>query len=106
MQYVKLELLILIPFLIGLGQVIKLILASTSSSKPISFLKKMIRSTSRIPYFIWAAGFLCAAIYGFLISPYNGWKFVVDGLFATGFVQGSVVAWTAMGLYDTAKKKE
>lgn len=106
-QYIKYELLILVPFLIGLGKIIKTCLTlGSTTNKAALLVRKLLKTTSRIPYFLWAVAFLVAAIYGFVISPYSGWKLFVDALFATGVIQGSVVAWTAMGLYDTAKKKE
>ena len=106
-QYIKYELMILVPFLIGFGRIIKLCLTNSSTTnKAAKLVRKLIKTTSRIPYFLWAAAFFLSAIYGFIISPYSGWKLFVDALFATGLIQGSVVAWTAMGLYDTAKRKE
>lgn len=106
-QYIKYELLILVPFLIGLGNIVKPCLTLENVTNRVALLvRKLLKTTSRIPYFLWTAAILIAAIYGFVISPYSGWKLFVDALFATGVIQGSVVAWTAMGLYDTAKKKE
>lgn len=101
--YIKPSLMVLVPFLIGLGNIVRLCLTlETVTNKVVLLIRKVFKTTSRIPYFLWAVAFLMATIYGFVISPYSGWKLFADAL-TTGLVQGSVITWTSIGLYNTTK---
>ncbi|MDD4083140.1 MAG: hypothetical protein PHD05_07160 [Sphaerochaetaceae bacterium] len=93
-EYIKSELVFLIPLLIGLGKVLKNRFSKTGQSSDV------------IPVYLLIVGIFVAIVYGFISSTYTGWKMVLDAVIMTGFVQGSIAAWTAMGVYDTTKKKE
>ncbi len=58
-QYIKPALLILVPFLIGLGNVVKCCFTlETVTNKVALLIRKTLRTTSRIPYLLWAVAFL------------------------------------------------
>ncbi len=92
MNYLKPQLLILIPLLVGVGQIAK---------------RRGVRSNS-VPFLLLGLGILIATSYGLVVSQYAGWRMALDAIVITGICQGGVAAFTAMGLYDTAKstKKE
>jgi hypothetical protein len=94
MDYLKPQLLILIPVLIGIGR----LLTQQYGVKP-----------KLIPYFLLVIAFIVATVYGLITSTYTGWRLVLDAVVLSGICHGAVAAFTAMGLYDTAKstvKKE
>jgi hypothetical protein len=94
--YIKPQLLVLIPLLIGMGKAIK----------P-SLKKRSDGSTGRlIPILLLCTSIAVATVYGFIATPYTGWRMVLDSVVITGIVQGSIAAFSAMGLYDTTRKKE
>ncbi len=86
MQFLKPELLILVPFLIGIGEL----------------LKKKVKANS-IPLCLILVSIFVSMIYGLFVSDYTGWRYFVDVFFNIGLLHGSVAAFCAMGLYDTAK---
>jgi len=92
MDYLKPQLLILIPMLVGFGQ----------------FAKRRGMKAKAVPFFLLGIGILIATSYGLIVSTYAGWRMFLDAIVITGICQGGVAAFTAMGLYDTAKstKKE
>ncbi|AEC02047.1 hypothetical protein [Parasphaerochaeta coccoides] len=100
--YILPQLLVLIPFLMGLAQVIKPYLAD--DAKP-NIIKNTLKSTKRIPYILWIISVLISTAYGFIYnSGYaGGLDKAIYAVLIVGILHGSVVAWTAMGLYDTAK---
>lgn len=100
-KYILPQLLILVPFLIGLGNLIKPYLAEDAKT---NIFKKTLKTTQRIPFALWTVSFTVSVIYGFIYqSGYTGWKQAVYAVVIIGLLHGSVVAFTAMGLYDTAK---
>lgn len=92
MNYLKPELLILVPLLIGTGRVIK----------------QKMGGAKWVPLILLAESILIATIYGFVVTTCTGWRMVLDAVVVTGVCHGAVAAFSAMGLYDTAKsaKKE
>lgn len=116
-QYIKPALLALIPFLIGFGEVIKRWLfggqeaavgqeATLKVSALQTFVSKLIPTKKQLPYLIWALAFILSSAYGLITSIYTGWRLVVDAVILTGLVQGSIVGFASMGVFDTLKKKE
>lgn len=94
--YIKPQLLVLIPLLIGIGKAIK----------P-SLKKRSDGSTGRlIPLLLLFTSIAIATVYGFIATTYVGWRMVLDAVVITGIVQGSLAAFSAMGMYDTTRKKE
>ena len=59
-----------------------------------------------IPFILLAIAVAIATIYGFIVSPYHGWRMALDAIFVTGLLQGAVVAFTSMGVYDATKTRE
>ena len=88
MEYIRTALLIAIPFLIGIGKI----------------AKNKGMDAKYIPFLLLGIGIAIAAVYGFMTSTLTGWRYIVDSLFITGVLQGAVVAFSSMGLYDTVKK--
>ncbi|MDY4611486.1 MAG: hypothetical protein SPD11_12820 [Sphaerochaetaceae bacterium] len=101
-KYILPQLLILVPFLIGLGKVIKPYLLDTATD---TLIKRVFKSTSRIPYILWGVSVMVSTAYGFIYnSGYaGGLDKAIFAVLIVGILHGSVVAWTAMGIYDTAK---
>ena len=60
--------------------------------------------TQWIPLLLLAVGIAIDAVDGFVTSTLTGWRYFVDSIFITGLLQGAVVAFASMGLYDTVKK--
>ena len=89
-EFIREGLLIAIPFLIAIGKIAK--------------LKGM--ESKWIPLLLLGIGIAIATVYGFLTSTMTGWRYFVDAIFITGVLQGAVVAFASMGLYDTVKKTE
>lgn len=107
-QHIKPALLALIPVLMGLGQIIKnwLFGESSTDGKVRRTFLKVFKTSKHIPYLIWLLSFILATAWGFVTSTFTGWRMVVDAVLFTGFIQGSLVGFCAMGVFDTAKKKE
>ncbi len=87
-EFIREGLLIAIPFLIAIGKI----------------AKKYGMETKWIPLLLLGVGIAIATVYGFVTSTLIGWRYFVDSIFITGLLQGAVVAFASMGLYDTVKK--
>ena len=87
-EFIREGLLIAIPFLIAIGKIAK---SNGMESK-------------WIPLLLLGIGIAIATVYGFMTSTLTGWRYFVDAIFITGVLQGAVVAFASMGLYDTVKK--
>lgn len=87
-EFIREGLLIAIPFLIAIGKI----------------AKKYGMETKWIPLLLLGVGVVIATVYGFVTSTLTGWRYFVDAIFITGLLQGTVVAFASMGLYDTVKK--
>lgn len=87
-KFLKPELLILVPFLIGLGQLFK---------------AKLNLEGRLVPLCLLGTAVLMATGIGFFISPFVGWRLVLDAVLLTGVCHGAVAAFIAMGIYDTAR---
>lgn len=87
-NYLKPELLILIPLLIGLGQLLK---------------KKFHVHGKYIPYCLLGVSFLIATVVGFILNSFTGWRLYLDAIVVCGLCHGAVAAFVAMGIYDTAR---
>lgn len=95
--YIKPQLIVLIPLLIGMGKAIKPGLKKRSGGS----------STGRlIPVVLLCTSIAISTVYGFVATPYTGWRMILDSVVITGIVQGAIAAFSAMGLYDTTRKKE
>ena len=115
-QYVKPALLVFIPFLIGLGEVIKGWLFPEinegESHKEIKvgrfklFVLRFITTKKRIPYVIWVFAIVLSTVYGLAFSDFTGSRLAVDAVVYTGLVQGSIVGFASMGVFDTLRKKD
>lgn len=87
-EFIREGLLIAIPFLIAIGKI----------------AKNHGMETKWIPLLLLGVGIAIATVYGFVTSTLTGWRYFVDSIFITGLLQGAVVAFASMGLYDTVKK--
>lgn len=87
-EFIREGLLIAIPFLIAIGKI----------------AKNHGMETKWIPLLLLGVGIAIATVYGFVTSPLSGWRYFIDSIFITGLLQGAVVAFASMGLYDTVKK--
>ena len=87
-EYIREGLLVAIPFLIAIGKI----------------AKKYGMETKWIPLLLLCIGIAIATAYGFITSTLSGWRYIADAVFVSGILQGSVVAFASMGLYDTVKK--
>lgn len=97
---IKPTLLILIPILNAIGQWLK-------GEKAVdgTYSKARIKTVD-IPLVLLGISILVSIVYGFIVSTFQGWRMVLDAVVITGLLQGSLVAFVSMGVYDTAKKKE
>lgn len=86
--FIREELLIAIPFLIAIGRI----------------AKNGGIAAKWIPLLLLGIGIAIASVYGFVTSTLVGWRYLVDAIVITGILQGAVVAFASMGLYDTVKK--
>ena len=86
--FIREGLLVAIPFLIAIGRI----------------AKKHGMESKWIPLLLLGIGIAIAAVYGFMTSTLTGWRYLVDSIVITGILQGAVVAFASMGLYDTVKK--
>lgn len=87
-EFIREGLLIAIPFLIAIGKI----------------AKNHGMETKWIPLLLLGVGIAIATVYGFVTSTLTGWRYFIDSIFITGILQGAVVAFASMGLYDTVKK--
>ena len=87
-EFIREGLLIAIPFLIAIGRI----------------AKNGCIGTKWIPLLLLGVGVAIATVYGFVTSTLSGWRYFVDAIIFTGILQGAVVAFASMGLYDTVKK--
>lgn len=103
MNYVRPELIVLVPFLNGIGWLLKAALKEENPNKIQTWVKKQLKGTGNIPFWLIAAGTFLAAIYGLIVSSHTGWKYFVDAIVCIGVIQGTIVALISMGAYDTVK---
>lgn len=87
MEYLRPELLILVPVLIGTGQLAKM----------------QGLQAKRVPFLLLLVGILAASVYGFVTTEYVGWRMILDAIVVTGMLHGSAAAFIAMGMYDTTR---
>lgn len=87
MNYLKPELLILIPLLNGLGEI----------------LKPKLKTTKFLPFILIGVGFLIAAIYGLYITKPTDFISVLFSVFVIGLTHGAVAAFCSMGIFDSIK---
>jgi hypothetical protein len=107
------QLLALVPFLIGVTEVVKGWLFSDKAlelkakgqegtARRIAY--RILPGKGRLPVFVWALSFVLASVYGFVVSQYEGWRMVVNAVLQVGFVQGSIVGFASMGVFDAVLK--
>ncbi len=96
-KYINPILLILIPFLNGFG----IILKKAAKDKNKSFIK----STAHIPFYIWFMAIVFSTLIGFFYSTNKGSLLIFDAIVMYGIIQGSIVSFISMGLYDTVRIK-
>ena len=92
-EYIKPELLVLVPLMFGLGAALK--------------ADKRFPSAN-IPYTLAVAGMALAALYGAATAQLDGWQSVALAVF-TAIVQGGLCALASVGLhqmYKQAKEKK
>lgn len=97
---IKPALLILVPILNAIGQWLK------GRKMPDGSYQNAKVETNVIPVILIVVSILVAVVYGFIASTYQGWRLVLDAVVMTGLLQGSLVAFVSMGVYDTVRKKE
>ncbi|MCY1150793.1 MAG: hypothetical protein OWP43_00005 [Sphaerochaetaceae bacterium] len=96
-KYINPILLILIPFLNGFGIILKKAVKDMN--------KSFIESTAHIPFYIWFIAVVFSTLIGFFYSPNKGSLLIFDAIVMYGIIQGSVVAFISMGIYDTVRLK-
>ena len=96
-KYLKPILLILIPFLNGVGIILKRAVKNKNS--------RLIKSTAHIPFYIWFIAFVLSTLIGFFYSKSTGRLLIFEAIIIYGLIQGSVVAFISMGIYDTVRLK-
>lgn len=89
MDFLKEALLILIPLLIGIGQILKV---------------KMSVPSKYVPVILLCISILLAFVYGLISSTESGWRYWVDSIVITGLCHGCVAAFCAMGIFDLGKQ--
>nr|DAH13438.1 MAG TPA: holin [Bacteriophage sp.] len=113
-SYVLPQLLALVPFLIGLTEVVKTWLFSEDAlvrkaegreGKARRIAYRILPSKNHIPLFVWTLAVVLSASYGFMAPTYQGWRTVAYSLVMVGLVQGSIVGFAAMGVFDAVLKK-
>ena len=87
-MHLKSELMILVPLLIGFGQILK---------------NRWLVDSKKVPWILLAVSVFFASLYGLGASSETGWRFWVDGLVMTGLAHGAVAAFSAMGIFDLGK---
>lgn len=100
MNYLKPALLPLIPILITLGFWLKGKKVETSRGSTYPNTRIL---PGRIPIVLITFSCAVSIIYGFIISPYTGWRMILDAVVMTGLLNGLIAAFVSMGLYDSAK---
>lgn len=103
LSYVKPLLLCLIPFLNGIGIILKTALTTEHPNKVQAKIRKALKDTCNIPIWLIGFGIFFATIFGLIVSTHTGWRYFVDAIVCTGIVQGLIVALISMGAYDTCK---
>lgn len=88
MNYIKPELVALVPLLNVIGQAIK---KKTDSKK----LLKIVLLLS---------GFTLSTVYGLISSRHTGMGRILDAIVMTGLVQGTLITLLSFGTYDAAIK--
>ncbi|MGD1818943.1 MAG: hypothetical protein ACPKOI_03550 [Pleomorphochaeta sp.] len=96
-KYINPILLILIPFLNGFGIILK------KAAKDMN--KSIIKSTAHIPFYIWFMAIVFSTLIGFFYSTNTGPKLIFDAIIMYGIIQGSIVSFISMGIYDTVRLK-
>ena len=93
MEFLQPALFILVPFMIGVAQILK-----TKYGVPAKY----------IPVIVLVSCIVLASVYGLVVTDKTGWRFWVDGIVVTGLSHGCVAAFGAMGIFDLIKsaKKE
>ncbi|WP_320122731.1 phage holin family protein [uncultured Sphaerochaeta sp.] len=97
---IKPALLVLVPILNVVGQWMKGQTLGTGAAQ-----KAKVES-NLIPVILICTAVLVSTIYGFIVSSYQGWRMILDAVVMTGLLQGALVAFVSMGVYDTLRKKE
>ncbi len=114
-SYILPQLLALVPFLIGLTEVVKTWLFSEDAlekkaegqeGKARKIAYKILPDKGRIPLFVWILAIVFSTSYGFIVSTYQGWRMVAYSLVMVGLVQGSIVGFASMGVFDAVLKKK
>lgn len=103
MDFLKPALLILVPILNTLGFWLKG--KKVETYKGNTYPNARIE-TGKIPIVLIIISCIVSIIYGFIVSPYMGWRMILDAVVMTGLLQGTLVAFVSMGVYDTLRKKE
>lgn len=89
-EYIREGLLILIPFLITIGKIARI----------------YGLETKWIPLLLLSLGIAAASVCGLVTSTLSGWRYIIDSIFITGVLQGSVAAFTSMGLYGHREEEQ
>ncbi|WP_319757699.1 hypothetical protein [uncultured Sphaerochaeta sp.] len=97
---IKPALLVLVPILNVVGQWLKGQTLGTGTAR-----KAKVESIM-IPVILICTAVLVSTVYGFIVSGYQGWRMILDAVVMTGLLQGTLVAFVSMGVYDTLRKKE
>ena len=100
MEYLKPALLILVPILNSMGFWLKG--KKVETYKGNTYPNARIE-TGKIPIVLIIISCIISIIYGFIVSPYTGWRMILDAVVMTGLLNGLMVAFISMGLYDSAR---
>lgn len=103
------EMIIIVPFLNGIGTLIKKALEAEQKSKAQKLICNVVKDTKGIPGMLCVISMVLSTIYGLIskipmISEYGVIYWLLISLVWIGMVAGCVLAFIAMGLYDTTKK--
>ncbi len=113
-SYILPQLLALVPFLIGLTEVVKAWLFSEDAlekkvqgteGKARKIAYKILPDKGKIPMLVWLLAVIFSTSYGFIVSTYQGWRMIAYSLVMVGLVQGSIVGFASMGVFDAVLKK-
>ena len=88
MNYIKPELVALVPLLNVIGQAIK---KRTDNKKLLMIL-------------LFVFGFVLSTVYGLISSRYTGRGRILDAVVMTGLIQGTLATLLSFGTYDAAIK--
>lgn len=111
-NFLSVEMIFLIPFLMGLGKIIKYALTTTKEpTKSQKYIQSKVKSTDNIPMVLWSIAVILGLVYGLLahLSMIDGTlagfiNWFITGTLSYGLLQSSFCAFVAMGLYDTVKR--